>query len=106
MSRQLDDDELQRQLTNLPGWHGSTDHLMCSYRFGSYLDGVAAVPRVAVEAEEMNHHPDIDIRWRQVNFTLSTHDAGGVTQLDIELAHRIRLIAEELNGQTDQGTID
>jgi len=53
---------------------------------------------VAIEAEEMNHHPDMDIRWRTVTFTLSTHSAGGVTQLDIELAHRIRMIAEELDG--------
>ena len=40
-------------------------------------------------AEELDHHPDIDIRWRTLLFGLSTHSAGGVTQLDIELAHRI-----------------
>jgi 4a-hydroxytetrahydrobiopterin dehydratase len=40
-------------------------------------------------AEDINHHPDIDIRWRNVTFGLSTHDAGGVTSLDIDLAKRI-----------------
>ena len=40
-------------------------------------------------AETMDHHPDIDIRWRTVSFALSTHSAGGLTQLDIELAHQI-----------------
>ena len=44
----------------------------------------------------MDHHPDLDIRWRTVHVVLSTHDAGGVTQLDIEQAHRIDGIAAEL----------
>ena len=44
---------------------------------------------VAADAEAMNHHPDIDIRWRTLHFTLSTHSEGGITQLDIELAHQI-----------------
>ena len=47
-------------------------------------------------AEEMDHHPDLDIRWRAVHVGLSTHDAGGVTQLDIEQAHRIDEIARQL----------
>jgi 4a-hydroxytetrahydrobiopterin dehydratase len=47
------------------------------------------VDEVAVEAEGMNHHPDIDIRWRTTRWRLSTHSEGGVTQPDIELAHRI-----------------
>ena len=44
---------------------------------------------VGDEAEQMDHHPDVDLRWRTVTFTLSTHSAGGVTQLDVELAHRV-----------------
>ena len=43
----------------------------------------------------MDHHPDIDIRWRTLVFGLSTHSAGGVTQLDVELAHRISALAAE-----------
>jgi 4a-hydroxytetrahydrobiopterin dehydratase len=41
----------------------------------------------------MNHHPDIDIRWRTTRWLLTTHDKGGLTQLDIELAHRISDLA-------------
>ncbi len=52
--------------------------------------------RVAEIAEEMNHHPDMDIRWRTVTFSLSTHSAVGVTQLDVELAHRIDAVAASL----------
>lgn len=99
MSRPLNSTEIVDQLSTLPGWAGSTEGISRSYSFPDFPTAITGVDRVAVEAEEMNHHPDIDIRWRTVTFTLSTHSAGGVTQLDIELAHRIRLIAEELSTQ-------
>lgn len=54
---------------------------------------VDLVDQVFEVAEEMDHHPDADLRFTQVRFGLSTHDAGGVTQLDIELAHRIDALA-------------
>ena len=54
---------------------------------------IRIVDAVADEAEQMNHHPDIDIRWRTTRWLLTTHDAGGLTQLDIELAHRISAAA-------------
>ena len=63
--------------------------LHSSIEFPSFPEAIAAVATLAIDAEEMNHHPDIDIRWRTVNLTLSTHSEGGITQLDIELAHRI-----------------
>ena len=99
MSRPLSPDEITDQLVSLPDWSGSTEAITCAYAFPDFPTAITGVDRVAIEAEEMNHHPDIDIRWRTVTFTLSTHSAGGVTQLDVELAHRIRLIAEELSGQ-------
>jgi 4a-hydroxytetrahydrobiopterin dehydratase len=61
---------------------------------------VRLVDEVAVEAEEMNHHPDIDIRWRTTHWRLSTHSEGGLTQLDIELAHRIDRAATLLGVHT------
>jgi 4a-hydroxytetrahydrobiopterin dehydratase len=99
MSRPLSTDEITEQLASLPGWTGSTDVISRAYAFPDFPTAITGVDRVAIEAEEMDHHPDIDIRWRTVTFALSTHSAGGVTQLDIELAHRIRLIAEELSAQ-------
>lgn len=98
MSRLLNPDEVEHQLRLLPGWSASHDSIRCDVTFPDFPSAIEAVRQVAIEAEEMNHHPDMDIRWRTVTFTLSTHSAGGITQLDIELAHRIRLINEESHG--------
>lgn len=59
-----------------------------------FLTGIRIVEAVAVVAEELDHHPDVDIRWRKLTFTLSTHSQGGVTGRDVELAGRIDEIAE------------
>jgi 4a-hydroxytetrahydrobiopterin dehydratase len=96
MERQLDGDELGRQIRALPGWVGDVSALHRSYAFPDFPTAITAVDEIAVVAEAMQHHPDIDIRWRTLHLTLSTHDAGGVTQLDVELAHRIAEIATAL----------
>jgi 4a-hydroxytetrahydrobiopterin dehydratase len=93
VSRRLEDDEIARQLAELPGWSGSVAELARTYAFPEFLTLVRGVDEIAVVAEAMDHHPDLDIRWRSLHVHLSTHDAGGVTQLDIELAHRIHDIA-------------
>ena len=64
----------------------------------NFLVAIELVNSVAVVAERMDHHPDIDIRWNKVLFTLSTHSAGGVTSLDFELAIAIDSVALELCG--------
>ncbi|HSN07367.1 MAG TPA: 4a-hydroxytetrahydrobiopterin dehydratase [Candidatus Angelobacter sp.] len=96
MSRQLEPEEIARQFTDLPGWSGDASAIRRSYAFPDFLTAVRAVDETAVVAEAMDHHPDIDIRWRTLHLTLSTHSAGGVTQLDVELAHRIHDIATSL----------
>jgi len=55
----------------------------------TFMDAIALVQAVAMVAERMDHHPDIDIRWRTVTFRLSTHSAGGITDLDFSLATEI-----------------
>jgi len=85
-------DELTGLLTRLPGWGLEGAALVKSFRFETYLDGIEFVRRLAVAAEEMNHHPDLLIGWRKVTVTLTTHSAGAVTRLDEALAGR----AEEL----------
>ena len=99
MSRLLEDEERDRQVGQLEGWVGDAGSLRRSYEFATFPDAITAVDEVAILAEAMDHHPDIDIRWRTVHFTLSTHSAGGVTQLDIELAHRISQAATERGGR-------
>ena len=94
MSRLLEADEIARQLLDLPGWTREGDTLRRSIEAKDFPAAIRIVDGVAVEAEQMAHHPDIDIRWRTLHFALSTHSAGGITQLDVELAHRISVIAE------------
>ena len=94
MSRPLDDNEISGQLADLPGWIQEGQQLTLDLAAPDFLTGIRIVEEIAVEAESMNHHPDIDIRWRTLHVALSTHSAGGITQLDIELAHRISAIAK------------
>ncbi len=89
MSRLLSDDEIDTQLTDLPGWERREKAIVATVEAPDFPSAIAIVDEVADAAEQMNHHPDIDIRWRTTHWLLTTHDAGGVTQLDIELAHRI-----------------
>ncbi len=93
MSRLLSAQEVTDQLGQLVGWTGGTDAIERTVTAPSFLAGVRVVDEVADAAEQMDHHPDIDIRWRTLTFRLSTHSEGGVTQLDIELAHRIEAAA-------------
>jgi 4a-hydroxytetrahydrobiopterin dehydratase len=58
------------------------------------MDGIRLVQQVAEVAEELDHHPDIDIRWTTVTFTLSTHSAGGLTMKDLRLAADIDKLAD------------
>lgn len=96
MSRRLTADEVQTQLAGLPGWQGDPAILRRSVEFPDFPTAISAIGEIAEIAEQMGHHPDMDVRWRTITFMLTTHDAGGVTQLDVELAHRISAIAASL----------
>jgi 4a-hydroxytetrahydrobiopterin dehydratase len=78
--------EVEAGLLALQGWSGDTSGITRLVEAATFPAAIDLVDRVALVAEEMDHHPDIDIRWRRVRFTLSTHDAGGVTQLDLDVA--------------------
>lgn len=87
--RLLDREERDRQLADLPGVaEGPAGSLVLTVKAPSFPEAVRLIGLVAQDAEQMDHHPDVDLRWRTVTFTYSTHSAGGVTQLDVELAHR------------------
>jgi 4a-hydroxytetrahydrobiopterin dehydratase len=96
MSRLLTDDEIERQLGDLPDWYRDGEAIVATIEAPDFPTGIRLVDDVAREAEEMGHHPDIDIRWRTSHWRLSTHSEGGLTQLDIELAHRISQAAARL----------
>ena len=60
-----------------------------TFELPTFPDAISFVDRIAVEAEAADHHPDLDIRYRKVRVALSTHDAGGVTQKDVDLASTV-----------------
>ncbi len=93
MSRLLEPGEIDHQLADLPGWASDGQALTRTVEASDFPTAIEVVREVAVAAEAMDHHPDIDIRWRRLRFALSTHSAGGITQLDVELAHQISAIA-------------
>lgn len=91
----LTDGELNAALKDLPDWVRAGAEITRTVEAATFPAGIELVRRVASAAEAANHHPDIDIRWRRVTFTLSTHSAGGLTGLDISLAHEIDRLARE-----------
>jgi 4a-hydroxytetrahydrobiopterin dehydratase len=86
---QLSAVDVARALADLKDWTGDTASLRRSVKASSFAAGIRLVDAVAEIADAMDHHPDIDIRWTTITFVCSTHSAGGVTELDVELARRI-----------------
>jgi len=91
----LSDIEIHRALAALPGWSRKSDTVQKRYHFASFPDGIAFLAKVSDIAERLGHHPDIDIRYTKVTFSLSTHDAGGITAKDLELAAAIEELASQ-----------
>src|SRR5262249_39305308 len=89
MTTLLDDEQVVAALDGLTGWQRDGDAIVRTAKLPSFPAAIEAVRAVAEIAEERNHHPDIDIRWRTVTFRCSTHSAGGITELDIDLAAQI-----------------
>lgn len=88
----LSEDDIRAALTDLEGWSGDAQGITRTAELASFPDAIRVVDEVALAAEELDHHPDIDIRWRTLTFACSTHSEGGVTSKDIELAKRINSI--------------
>lgn len=88
----LTDEQVDAALPSLDGWERADGVLRRSIKFPAFLDGIEAVRKVAERAEQKDHHPDIDIRWRTVTFALVTHSAGGITQNDLDMAQEINAI--------------
>lgn len=82
----LTDEDIQGHLSRLPDWKRQGNAITKQYKFSDFTHAMQFVNHVAEEAESVNHHPDIDIRYNQVTLTLTTHDSGGLTQNDVNLA--------------------
>ena len=85
----LSDIEIQRELGTLSGWTRKGESLVKTFAFPTFMAGITFVDRVAVAAEKMDHHPDLDIRYTKISVTLSTHSAGGITGNDVALAREM-----------------
>lgn len=84
--RKLDEAAIATFLEGHPGWAREGDALVRTYAFERYGDGLGFAVAVGIEADKADHHPDLFIGWRKVRVLWSTHDAGGITSLDVEAA--------------------
>jgi 4a-hydroxytetrahydrobiopterin dehydratase len=82
--------EADSALATLGAWHREGDLITATFTMESFPLAIDLVHRAATSAEAANHHPDIDVRWRSVTFRLSTHEIGGITMRDVNLARRIQ----------------
>jgi 4a-hydroxytetrahydrobiopterin dehydratase len=90
----LPDDTIEERLAALTGWAREGDEIVKTFEFPSFTEAIFFVDRVADEAEAVNHHPDLDIRYRKVRVALTTHDEGGLTDQDFALAAEIEAVSE------------
>lgn len=82
----LSHEQIEARLADLSEWSLSNDAIQRTYLFDNFNEAISFVNRIAEHAEQVQHHPDILIRYNKVTLTLSTHDADGVTELDVEFA--------------------
>ena len=85
--------EIESRLKTLAGWQVAAGELVRTFQFKDFVAATAFVNKVAALAEQAGHHPDIDIRYNKVRLGLVTHDAGGITAKDFDLAARATAIA-------------
>lgn len=87
--RLLSEAEIRDALAGRPGWSLQDGSLHRAFKFGSFVEAFGFMARVALHAEKLDHHPDWSNSYNRVSVTLRTHDLGGLTPYDFELARRI-----------------
>lgn len=92
----LQEPERSEFLAGHPAWTIDGENLSRTFEFSDFVQSIGFVSKVARSAEEAFHHPDIDIRWNRVTIRLSTHDEGGLTAKDTNLAKAIEELAGDV----------
>lgn len=92
--KKLTDLEIEKRLENLPEWDYYDDALHTEFEFDNFKDCMSAIARIAFECEALNHHPEWTNVYNLLEIKLTTHDAGGVTELDFQLAEAMENIVE------------
>jgi 4a-hydroxytetrahydrobiopterin dehydratase len=85
----LDDADIGQRLAELEGWERSGDAIRKVFKRDDFVGSVDFVRALVQPAEEMGHHPDLEVSWDEVTVTITTHSEGGLTANDFELAARI-----------------
>ena len=92
MAELLSDDEIDEQLPD--GWDREGDEIVRVYEFDDYLGASGFLAAAAGVAEDACHHPEMTVRWGECEVRLTTHDAGGITDQDINMAERLDNVYE------------
>jgi 4a-hydroxytetrahydrobiopterin dehydratase len=90
----LDESTIEKKLLRFPEWEYFDNAIHVELEFDNFKDCFSAMSRIAFECEALNHHPNWSNVYNVLNISLSTHDAGGVTQKDFDLAEAIEAIVE------------
>ena len=98
MGKTLDSAQVHQRLTDFPGWSAEGSAITRKLTFGGFREAIAFTVRLAFEAEEADHHPDILIHYKRVTLTYSTHSEGGVTEKDFAGAAIATKLAQQMNG--------
>jgi 4a-hydroxytetrahydrobiopterin dehydratase len=85
----LSDSEIDQRLAELEGWQRSGEAITRTFELEDFVGSVEFVKQIVEPAEEMNHHPDLEISWNKVGVSITNHAEGGLTPQDFELAQRI-----------------
>jgi 4a-hydroxytetrahydrobiopterin dehydratase len=85
----LENEEIEARLAGLSGWERRGESIVKAFERGDFVGSVKFVDALVAPAEEMGHHPDLEISWDTVTVTISTHSEGGLTAADFELAQKI-----------------
>ena len=99
METQIKSNITQQVKEKLPTWQVKNDSLYKEFTFKNFVEAFSFMTAVALEAENMDHHPDWSNGYNKVTISLSTHSAGGITDKDFNLAGKIEKIYEKLTGQ-------
>jgi len=84
----LDTKQINLNLKAVPDWSERAQTIFRTFKFEGFMMSIAFVRRIAKQAQKINHHPDIDVRFDKVTLTLTSHDEGGITKKDFSLARQ------------------
>ncbi len=94
MAEKLDNAAINERLGSLPGWELAEGKLHRDFKFPNFVEAFGFMTSAAIEAEKMNHHPEWFNVYSKVAVDLMTHEAGGITELDFELAERMNALSD------------